>query len=149
MMDTFLNELSVLWTADMAVGCQRLDQHNERMFRELAAADAMAASMGPAALAAWLSAVFDRFDWLLQEEEKELAGAGYPELAFHRTLHARARARIQAARAQLAKSPDAESLAVLAHNSCVELSVWLMRHIQDADKLFFPYVDKRYRSGSA
>ncbi len=149
MMDTFLNELSVLWTADMAVGCLRLDQHNEHMFRELAAADAMAASMAPAALAAWLSAVFDRFDWLLQEEEKELAGAGYPELAFHCTLHARARARIQAARAQLAKSSDAESLAVLAHNSCVELSVWLMRHIQDADKLFFPYVDKRYRSGPA
>ena len=128
MMEPILNEISVLWTADMAVGCLRLDQHNEHMFRELAAADAMAASMAPAALAAWLSAVFDRFDWLLQEEEKELAGAGYPELAFHRTLHARARARIQAARAQLAKSPDAESLAVLAHNSCVELSVWLMRH---------------------
>ena len=149
MMEPILNEISVLWTADMAVGSLRLDQHNEHMFRELAAADAMAASMAPAELAAWLSAVFDRFDWLLQEEEKELVGAGYPELAFHRTLHARARARIQAARAQLAKSSDAGSLAVLAHNICVELSVWLMRHIQDADKLFFPYLDKRYRSASA
>jgi hemerythrin len=147
-MDAEQKEISVLWTADMSVGCVLLDQHNGRMFDEFAQADAMAETLTPAALAHWLTGVLNRFEVLLQEEEAELADADYPELVFHSTLHDRARAMLRAVRVQLDKSPEAMALAGLARESCVALSVWLMRHIQDADKLFLPYVDARYRSVS-
>jgi hemerythrin-like metal-binding protein len=147
-MDAEQKDIIVRWTADMSVGCVLLDRHNERMFGDFAQAEAMAETLTPAALTHWLASVLDRFEILLQKEEAELADAGYPELTFHRTLHDRARARLQAVRVQLNKSPDARALVMLARESCVAFSVWLMRHIQDADKLFLPYVDARYRSVS-
>ena len=144
-MDELLHDANGLWTADLTVGSTALDQANCAMFSVLASAESrVAAATGPE-LAAWLSAVVDRFDGLLRAEEAELATIGYPELAFHRQLHDHARGCIQAARNRLARQPHAVMLEQLTRDTCTELAVWLLRHVQDADQLFFPYIDARFR----
>ena len=148
-MTTLLQDLNVRWTADLSVGSLLLDEHNRRMFSRLAEADGVLdAAVGgqEADLAGWLAATLDRLEVLLQEEERELAAAGYPELPFHRQLHGRARAKMQAARAHLDKRPGPLALDTLVRETCAELAIWLMRHVQDADKLFSPYVDARFRN---
>lgn len=144
-MEQQLRDVNVLWTPDLTVGSASLDEHNREMFEQLGTIEEVIASASPEALAIWLTEVTDQLSWLLAAEEEELAGIGYPELAFHRQLHDRARARIEASRIQLAKKPDAFMLSTLARDTCAALSIWLMRHVQDADKLFFPYIDPRYR----
>ena len=120
------------------------------MFEQLGEADgvldAAASGVDHVDLAAWLSGTLDRLEVLLQEEERELAAVGYPELPFHRQLHGRARAKMQAMRSHLEKRPGPVLLELLVRESCAELAVWLMRHVQDADKLFAPYVDVRFRN---
>ena len=127
------------------MGSGSLDAQNRAMFEQLAATEQVIAAASRPALAAWLLEVIEQMAWLLTAEEGELAQIGYPELVFHRRLHDRARARIQATRTQLDKSPDEAALKLLARETCSQLAVWLMRHVQDADKLFFPYIDVRYR----
>jgi len=144
-METQLRDVNVLWTPDLTVGSTLLDEHNREMFDQLGAVEEVIASASPEALANWLVEVTDQLAWLLDAEEAELASIGYPELAFHRQLHDRVRSRIQVARTQLSKKPSPAMLTTLTRDTCAALSVWLMRHVQDADKLFFPYIDSRYR----
>ena len=144
-MEAQLGDVNVLWTPDLAVGSGLLDAQNRAMFDQLAAVERVIATASRPALAAWLLEVIDQMAWLLTAEEGELAQIGYPELAFHRQLHDHARARVQATRTQLDKSPDEAALVSLARETCSKLALWLMRHVQDADKLFFPYIDVRYR----
>ncbi|MFT5590253.1 MAG: hemerythrin-like metal-binding protein [Bradyrhizobium sp.] len=134
-----------LWSPDLAVGSIALDRRNRDIFDQLAAAGSRIERFDAADLTRWLRAIYTQFDTLLLEEEAELAEVAYPELAFHRTLHEQARSIIRTARLQLARPDSAERVAVLAHESCTALSFWLMRHVIDVDKLFFPYIDARYR----
>ena len=69
-----------------------LDDHNRAMLGRLARAATIIETSGPALLSDWLTGSCDQLDSLLLAEEDELAAAGYPELAFHRRLHDRARA---------------------------------------------------------
>ena len=137
--------LASLWSPDLAVGSIALDRRNRDVFDQLAAADNRIERLGAADLTRWLGATYAQFDTLLAEEEAELAEIAYPELAFHRTLHEQARSIIRAARLQLARPDSTDLVAVLARESCAALSFWLMRHVIDVDKLFFPYIDSRYR----
>ena len=144
-MKTLLRDVNVLWTPDLTVGSVSLDERNRAMFGRLAAAEETIGSATPSGLSGWLRATLDQLELLLQAEERELDAIGYPELDFHRRLHGRARTRIQSCRIQLDKAEDPAVLAQLTRDICAELAVWLMRHMQDADKLFFPYIDTRYR----
>ncbi|MEB0135319.1 hypothetical protein QN362_08235 [Actimicrobium sp. CCC2.4] len=137
--------LTSLWSPDLAVGSVALDRRNRDVFEQLAAAGSQIERLDAANLTRWLRATYTQFETLLLEEEAELAEIAYPELDFHRKLHEQARAIIRTARLQLARPDSAELVAVLARDSCAALSFWLMRHVIDVDKLFFPYIDARYR----
>ncbi len=134
-----------LWSPDLGVGSIALDRRNRDVFEQLAAAGSRIECLGAADLTRWLRATYTQFETLLIEEEAELAEIAYPELAFHRQLHEQARRITRAARLQLARPDSADLVALLAHESCAALSFWLMRHVIDVDKLFFPYIDARYR----
>ena len=147
-----LHDINVLWTRDLAVGSATMDARNRDMFARLSviggggASTALAipaATAAPAALADSLLQALAQLEVLLDEEERELEAAGYPELVFHRQLHQRARARLAYARTQLSKAADASAAVALSRDTCAGLAVWLMRHVQDADKLFLPYIDAR------
>lgn len=144
-MDTPEHDVDILWTAELAVGCVALDQRNRLMLAELARSSVVIAASDSAVLTEWLLARFAQLELLLLEEEHELEAAGYPELAFHRRLHDLARGIVRDARSQLQRVQTPEALAVLARASCDALGRWLPRHIVDADRLFFPYVDQRFR----
>lgn len=144
-METILQDMDVLWTADLKVGCSALDERNAALLDQLSRTESVIAASDGAELAAWLVALCDQLDILLQEEECELAAVGYPELAFHQRLHDRARAITRHARVQLQRMETQGALAILARESCAALALWLPRHVVDADRLFFPYVDIRFR----
>jgi hemerythrin len=137
--------LTSLWSPDLGVGSIALDRRNREVFEQLAIVGSQIERLDTANLTRWLRATYTQFDTLLMEEETELAEIAYPELAFHRTLHEQARSITRAARLQLARPDSADLIAVLARESCAALSFWLMRHVIDVDKLFFPYIDARYR----
>ena len=134
-----------LWNPDLAVGNVTLDRRNRDVFEQFAAVDSRIERLDAPELARWLRAVYAQFDTLLLEEETELAEIAYPELAFHRKLHEHGRNLIRNARLQLSRADTPELAAALARDSCTALSVWLMRHVIDVDKLFFPYIDARFR----
>ncbi|MDY7572984.1 hemerythrin domain-containing protein [Actimicrobium sp. CCI2.3] len=138
--------LASLWSPDLAVGSIALDRRNRDVFETLAAASSRVACLDAADLKRWLRTTYTQFDTLLMEEEAELAEIAYPELVFHRKLHDQARSITRTARMQLARPDSADVVAVLARESCAALSFWLMRHVIDVDKLFFPYIDARYRA---
>ena len=143
-MNALLLEVNIGWTADLSVGNAALDARNQAMLDSLAAAPQVIAA-GTLDPATWLHALFADMEYLLKAEEAELAAIGYPELIFHRQLHDRARRMMQSARVALDKAPDALQVEAVVQARSAELAVWFMRHIQDADKLFFPYIDVRYR----
>lgn len=145
-MDAANNLESMLWTTDLSVGSAELDERNRQIFVKLAAVEMMITSGGTVALPAWLWTLFEQFEALLLEEERELALIDYPEAGFHITLHEHARQIIEKARAQLRRPDATETLPQQARAVCAALSMWLMRHVLDADKLFFPYIDARYRT---
>ena len=135
--------VNVGWTADLSVGSVTLDARNESMLDSLAAADKVIAAGLPEP-AAWLHGLFAEMEQLLKAEEGELGTVGYPELVFHRQLHGRVRRMMQSARVALDKAAGPGQVEAVVRARSAELSVWFMRHIQDADKLFFPYIDARY-----
>lgn len=139
------SSLATLWSPDLAVGSVALDRRNRDMFAQLAAACSRIEQLDAPDLARWLRAVYTQLETLLLEEEAELAEINYPELPFHRTLHEQARSIIRTARLQLSRSDSTDLVAALTRDSCTALSFWLMRHVIDVDKLFFPYIDTRYR----
>ena len=145
-METVLHDIDMLWTLDLAVGCVAMDERNALMLDQLAGAEPVIAAGDDTALAAWLAARYEQFDTLLREEERELASAGYPELAFHQRLHDRARAILADGRSQLQRADSSQALETLARESCLALALWLPRHVIDADRLFLPYVDQRFRA---
>ena len=147
-MEQPVTDVRILWSADLAVGSVLLDEHNRAMFRLLATAADVIAAATPDELAAWLLNTMDQLDALMAAEERELAIIGYPEHDCHRQLHDLARARMQASRQHLARISDAGALAQFTGDTCTGLAVWLMRHVQDADQLFFPYIDQRFRAVS-
>ena len=144
-MDSLIQDMDVVWTADLTVGCPSLDERNARLLDQLSRIGSMIAAADCEQLSGWLTARYDQLDFLLQEEEHELAEADYPELAFHQRLHEHARAITRNARQQLQRITAPAELAALACESCDALALWLPRHIVDADRLFFPYVDIRFR----
>ena len=139
-----LNPVATLWTHDMSVGSEMLDAQNRHIFNQLAVAERMVASDHAEIPTAWLLALFGQVDALLAVEEHELAAIDYPEMAFHHALHERGRSMLQNARIQLSRSNTAELVTAVARESCAALSLWLMRHVLEADKLFLPYIDARY-----
>ena len=143
-MNALLIDLNVGWSADLGVGNAALDARNRAMLDSLAAAPQVIAA-GALDPATWLHALLADMEHLLKAEEAELAAIGYPELIFHRQLHDRARRLMQSARVALDKASDALQVAAVVQTRSAELAVWFMRHMQDADKLFFPYIDVRYR----
>lgn len=144
-MGTSIQDVDILWTADLTVGCPALDERNMQMLDQLSRAASVIAKSDDAQLVAWLFARYDQLDFLLLEEEYELAAAGYPELVFHQRLHDRARGVTRHARTQLQRVDTSAALAALASESCNTMALWLPRHIVDVDRLFFPYVDSRFR----
>ncbi|GAA4030035.1 hemerythrin domain-containing protein [Actimicrobium antarcticum] len=134
-----------LWSPDLAVGSVALDRRNRNVFEQLAAAGNRIERLDAPDLTRWLRTVYTQFETLLLEEEAELAEIAYPELPFHCKLHEQARSIIRTARLQLARSDSTELVPALTRDSCTALSFWLMRHVIDVDKLFFPYIDTRYR----
>jgi hemerythrin-like metal-binding protein len=144
-MQNLTRDLSVLWTPDLTVGSATMDERNRAALVALSQVGAAIAGDTGIELRDWLLDVMDQIDYLLVAEEGELAEIGYPELSFHQQLHDRARSITRAARSQTGKASSKEARNEVARDACATLSVWLMRHIQDADKLFFPYIDIRYR----
>ena len=144
-MEAFVQDVDLLWSADLTVGCAALDERNARMLDQLARAASVIASTDPSHLVAWADALYDQFDLLLLEEERELTAADYPELPFHRRLHDRARAMTAQARLKLQQASTPAAVAAVASQGCAALGLWLPRHVVDADRLFFPYVDGRFR----
>jgi hemerythrin-like metal-binding protein len=146
-MNAATHNVSVLWSNDLAVGSDALDTHNHDMFAQFAECEAMIASCTSVELVAWFHSVLNQLDALLLAEQEVLASIDYPELAFHCKIHTQATTRCMIARDQLAKTADETHIQQITRETCAALTVWLMRHVQDADKLFFPYIDARFRSG--
>ena len=144
-MVTIEYDADILWTTELTVGCSALDERNQSMLDQLAQATAIIGTADPVSLADWLTGCCEQLDTLLLEEEEELARAGYPELAFHRRLHDQARAMTRDLRSQLQRAPAPAALRLLARAGCDAMARWLPRHVVDADRLFFPYVDQRFR----
>ena len=144
-MDSLDDDIDIVWTAELTVGSPALDGHNRDMLGRLARAATIIDASDPAYLADWLTECCEQLDALLLAEEDELAAVGYPELAFHRRLHDRARAITRDTRNQLARVATPAALQALARASCTAMGLWLPRHVVDADRLFFPYVDERFR----
>ena len=142
-MNALLLDVNVGWTVDLSVGSAALDARNQSMLDSLAAADKVIAAGLPEP-GTWLHGLLAEMEQLLKAEEVKLGTIGYPELVFHRQLHDRARRMMQSARVALDKATDPAQVEVVVRARSAELSVWFMRHIQDADKLFFPYIDARY-----
>ena len=137
---------STLWTPELSVGSVLLDQHNQAVLARCATVDSVLLTHQGQALSIWMHGLLDQFDTLLSEEEGELAAIDYPELSYHCVLHARARNLITAARLRFATAePNNLAATAAARSACTSLSVWLMRHILDADRLFLPYIDARFR----
>ena len=146
-MSTLSQDANCLWTTDLTVGCSALDLRNAHMLDLLAGTASVISASEGAELAEWLDACYDQFEVLLSEEERELATVGYPELSLHQRLHGYARSIIHDARRQLQRAPTSPALAALASQSCAALALWLPRHIVEADRMFLPYVDSRFRGG--
>ncbi len=134
------------WTTDLSVGCDRMNHRNRALLDELATTEKIIASASSDALAEWMQARLDQFSQLLDDEEKELAAADYPELAFHRLLHDEGRRIAGHAATQLRYSASNEALPKLVQTSCTGLALWFVRHALDADQFFSPYVDSRFRT---
>ena len=142
-MNALLSDMNVGWTADLSVGSITLDACNQSMLDSLAAADKVIAAGLPEP-GTGLHGLLAEMEQLLKAEEVKLGTIGYPELVFHRQLHDRARRMMQSARVALDKATYPAQVEAVVRARSAELSVWFMRHIQDADKLFFPYIDARY-----
>ena len=143
-MNALLTDINVGWTPDLSVGSTLLDARNRSLLDALAGVERMI-DAGLSDSASWLRRLLADLETLLDAEEAELAAIDYPELAFHRQLHERARRLVGASRAALDKASGKLQIDAIVRARSAELSVWLMRHVQDADKLFFPYIDMRYR----
>ena len=142
-MNPLLLDVNVGWTGDLSVGSAALDGRNQSVLDQLAGAGQIIATECPEP-GAWLHGVFAEMEQLLKVEEAVLGTIGYPELVFHRQLHDRARRMMQSARVAIDKAASPAQVEAVVRARSTELAVWFMRHIQDADKLFFPYVDARY-----
>lgn len=143
-MDKLPDVVDLVWTADLSVGCTALDERNRQMFNALSNAEQRIASNDFEQLSRWLMHHFDEFETLLELEEQLLTRADYPELPLHQQLHTQVRNAIRSMKLQVKECTSHTTLVVLVRNSCAHLSLWLMQHILDADKLFFPYIDTRY-----
>ena len=143
-METLPDAVDLVWTADLSVGCIPLDERNRAMFNVLASAEQRIARSDFEQLSHWLTTRFDQFETLLELEEALLAKADYPELLLHQQLHTQARDAIHSMQMQVKECSSQKTLVELVRKSCAHLSLWLMQHILDADKLFFPYIDSRY-----
>ena len=142
-MNALLLDINVGWTVDLSVGSAALDARNQSMLDQLAGAERIV-DAGVPEPGAWLHGLVAEMEALLKAEETQLAAVGYPELVFHRQLHDRARRMMQSARVALDKAAGTAQVEAVVRARSAELAVWFMRHIQDADKLFFPYIDARY-----
>ncbi len=143
-MNALLSDINVGWTPDLSVGSTLLDARNRGLLDALAGVERVIATGLPEP-DAWLRGLLVDLEALLDAEEAELAAIDYPELSFHRQLHDRARRLVGATRMALDKASGRAQVDAIVRVRSAELSVWLMRHVQDADKLFFPYIDMRYR----
>ena len=143
-MNAPLVEVNVGWTPDLSVGSTLLDARNLALLDALSNIEYVIAAGVPEP-GAWLRGLLLDLKYLLAAEEAELAAIDYPELAFHRLLHDHARGIIDATSMALDKADNWRQVEAIVRTRGTELSVWLMRHVQDADKLFFPYIDIRYR----
>ena len=146
-MGQLLDNPSMLWTDDLTVGSPAIDARNRQLFTRLAGAETMIASSSSEHLEQWLVQMFDEFEATLAAEESELATIGYPELDFHRRMHERGLNIIRTSRMQIARSHNGTWVEAIARDTCSALSVWMMRHVIEADKLFVPYIDARFRDG--
>lgn len=146
-MSLLLNDASMLWTQDLTVGSQAIDARNRELFTRLAGAETMIASSSSEHLEHWMMQVCEEFEAVLSAEESELATIGYPEMDFHRRMHERGRNIARNSRAQMERSHNANWIETLTRDTCSALSVWMMRHVIEADKLFVPYMEARFRGG--
>lgn len=144
-MAQLLNDASMLWTQDLTVGSQTIDARNRQLFMRLDGAETMIASSSSEHLEQWLTQMFDEFETTLAAEEDELVMIGYPELEFHRRMHEQGRNIVRTSRMQIARSHSATWVEAIARDTCSALSVWMMRHVIEADKMFVPYIGARFR----
>ena len=145
-MDTLHLLASLQWSTDLSVGCEALDKRNRSMLDVLSAREKIIATVTGQDLSGWLANTLDQFDDLLSAEETELAAVDYPELDFHRKLHDQGRTIAGNMRAQLRTCDSDTALILLTCAGCASIALWFVRHVQDADPFFYPYVDVRYRT---
>lgn len=145
-MDTLHLPASLQWSSDLSVGCDALDERNRSILEVLTSREKIIAASSGEDLARWMANTLAQFEHLLDAEEIELAAVDYPEIDFHRQLHDQGRSVAGSMRAQLRTCDSDAALILLIRAGCASIALWFVRHVQDADPFFFPYVDVRYRT---
>jgi hemerythrin len=127
------------WSDDYLVGVQTLDNQHNMLFNLLNELDAaMVAGQARRSIVQMLRKLLIYTRGHFSAEEAMMAAAGFPGLAQHRIQHRNLTKHVQEFEARFERGEGAANLQQLGF-----LRDWVTRHIQDADKEYGPWMNKK------
>ncbi len=127
------------WSDDYLVGVQTLDNQHNVLFNLLNELDAaMVGGQARKMIVQMLRKLLNYARGHFSAEEAMMAAAGFPGLAQHRIQHRNLTKRVQEFEARFERGERTVNLQLLSF-----LREWATRHIQDADKEYGPWMNRR------
>lgn len=127
------------WSDDYLVGVQSLDNQHNVLFNLLNELDdALISGQAPNMVVPMLRKLLNYTRGHFSAEEAMMAAAGFPGLAQHRIQHRNLTKRVEEFEARFERGESTAELQLLSF-----LRDSVARHIQDADKEYGPWMNRR------
>ena len=127
------------WNEDFLVGVQTLDNQHSVLFDLVNQLDdALTTGQTQRGIVAMLRKLLNYTRGHFSAEEAMMAAANFPGLAQHRIQHRDLTRQVEAFEVRCERGEGAANLQLLSF-----LRDWLPHHIQDADKAYGPWMNKR------
>lgn len=123
--------MALIWSEKLSVGNARIDQQHQELFRRFdQLLNACNQRRGKDEITPVLEFLNQYVQTHFQDEERQMAGHGYPEFEQHQAEHRYFSGELKKLSAQLQQSGPSTELVITTNQT---LLAWIVKHIQNVD----------------
>ena len=139
--------MAIVWTKDLAIGVDQIDEQHRELFRRFDdLQEACARWQGREQVGALLVFLEEYVHFHFQAEEELMARYDYPELEEHRAMHAGFRRHQQAIKEEF---QNEEATGALLARTNKMLLAWIIDHIQQVDVRIGIFIRRKIQGGDS
>lgn len=124
--------MALVWTPDLAVGVNEIDEQHKELFKKIDNLHAaMSKGMGKEEIARTLKFLEDYVEMHFGNEEKMMIGKKYPDYNSHKAQHEIYKRNIASLKEEFNTKGASLGLVLQVNSSVCD---WIIKHIQEIDK---------------